>query len=315
MATEIVPYSSGDSVERASAWADLSDDERRRRAVAAAQAHDAPTLCDLAEDWLTLYGKKGATVSPLTRRQYRANTTALIEAWRGENLLHPGRMAGTRWLRQMEARGYKPNTIRTYLAAARALYAALRVAGATAADPFKDLHPASDPVPAWEKRAPYTDAEVERLLRAAEGDEKIMVLLGAHAGLRVADMLSLTWEDVSLTRGTLTVQSGKGGKKRTITLSGTLRAALADGKEHGTRVRVLPWTYQVALWREMARLCQIAGVENRGLHALRHSFGTRAYRDTDLQTTQRLLGHSSIETTTVYAKHNEERGRAALEQW
>ncbi len=315
MAAEIVPYSSGDSVERASAWADLSDDERRRRAVAATQAHDAPTLCALAEDWLTLYGKKGATVSPLTRRQYRANIAALIEAWRGENLLHPGRMAGTRWLRQMEARGYKPNTIRTYLAAARALYAALRVSGATTADPFKDLHPASDPVPAWEKRAPYTDTEVERLLQAAEGDEKIMVLLGAHAGLRVAEMLSLTWQDVSLTRGTLTVRSGKGGKKRTITLSGTLRAALADGKERGMRGRVLPWTYQVALWREMARLCQLAGVENRGLHALRHSFGTRAYRDTDLQTTQRLLGHSSIETTTVYAKHNEERGRAALAQW
>jgi len=315
MTTEIVPYTSGDGLERASAWADLSDEDRRRHAMAAAQAHDIPALCDLAADWLTLYGKKGATVSPLTLRQYRANTAALIEAWRGENLLHPGRMAGTRWLRQMEGRGLKPNTIRTYLAAARALYAALRVSGATTADPFKDLHPASDPVPAWEKRAPYTDTEVDKLLRTAEGDEKMIVLLGAHAGLRVSEMLALTWGDINLSRGTITIEKGKGGKKRTVTLSGTLSAALADGKEQKSLGRVLRWTYQVAIWREMERLCHLAGVENRGIHALRHTFGTRAYRETDLQTTQRLMGHSSIETTSIYAKHNEERGRAALEQW
>ncbi len=313
--TRIVPYRGSTSVERAAAWADLSDDERHRRAVAAAQYHDAPALCDLAEDWLTMNGRKGATVSALTRRRYRGCVAALIAAWASENLLHPGRMAATRWLRQLEDGGCKPSTTRVYLSAARALYAALRLTGATAADPFKDVHPAPDLVARWEKRKPYTDQEVRQLLTTAEGDEKLIVLLGAHAGLRVAEMLALRWDDINLGRGTLTIQSGKGGKRRTVPLSRSLRTALSDGKESGKRGPMLPWRYRVAVWRALHALCQAAGVDSRGVHALRHTFGTRAYRDTDLQTTQRLLGHSSIEVTTVYAKHNEEGGRAALERW
>ncbi len=315
MTVALVPYTNGQSIDRAVAWADLSDDERRRRAMAAAQHHDAPALCDLTEDWLTMNGRKGATVSRLTRGRYRGCIAALVAAWAGENLLHPGRMAATRWLRQLEDRGCKPSTTRVYLSAARALYAALRLTGATTADPFKDVHPAPDPVARWEKRMPYTDTEVARLLVTAEGDEKLIVLLGAHAGLRVAEMLALQWRDINLGRGTLTIQSGKGGKRRTVPLSGSLRTALTAGAESGKCGPVLPWRYRVAVWRELHALCLAAGVDSRGIHALRHTFGTRAYRETDLQTTQRLLGHSSIEVTTVYAKHNEEGGRAALASW
>jgi len=37
-------------------------------------------------------------------------------------------------------------------------------------------------------------------------------------------------------------------------------------------------------------------------HALRHTFATRLYRTTrDLVLTQRLLGHSSVATTQIYA--------------
>ena len=51
------------------------------------------------------------------------------------------------------------------VAAARALYAALRWSGASEADPFSDVKPAKDLTPAWEKREAYSHSELELLLK------------------------------------------------------------------------------------------------------------------------------------------------------
>ena len=59
-----------------------------------------------------------------------------------------------------------------------------------------------------------------------------------------------------------------------------------------------------SLYRRINRLRKRAGLEKRaGVHRCRHSFGTHAYRSgMDLVTLQDLMGHSDINTTTVYAK-------------
>src|SRR5437763_15542135 len=101
--------------------------------------------------------------------------------------------------------------VRPRLAAGRALYAALNWAGATEAAPFAATKARRDPVPAWEKRAPYTPEEVAALLARAEGADRLMVLLGAHAGLRVSEALALTQADLQSDRRHLRVRLGKGG--------------------------------------------------------------------------------------------------------
>lgn len=156
---------------------------------------------------LTLYGRAGATVSRSTRRNYRQGVVALVAAWRQENLLRPRRDAGALWLRTMEDAGLKPSTVTARLAGARALYAALRWAGATEADPLRDAHPQRDLVPAWEKRKPYDPDEVRRLVATAHGDDLALVLLGAHAGLRVSEMLALRWADVAIGQRELLVRT------------------------------------------------------------------------------------------------------------
>ena len=309
----LVPCIPPNIMDRALAWADLPDDERRRRATAAAQAHDAAALADLAADWLLLHGKKGARASPLTRRRYRACALGLVAAWRGEDLLHPKRLAATRWLRGLEGQGLTPSTTRVHLAAARALYAALRTAGATTDDPFRDLHPAPDPTARWEKRGPYADEEVDRLLAVADADNRLLILLGAHAGLRVAEMLALVWEDVDLAGGRLVVKSGKGGKQRTVEIGRTLDAELAVQRTPSGPL--LRWRTDGKARRRLQEVCRAAGVPYRGIHSLRHTFGTRLYRETDLQTTSRMLGHAGVEVTTVYAKWSDEAGRTAIRAW
>src|SRR5690606_36868091 len=103
-----------------------------------------------------------------------------------------------------------PSTLQVKLAAARTLYKALRWAGVTDARPFEDVRVAKDPTPAWDKRRPYRDAEIEALLELAGRAEKVAVLLGAHAGLRVGEMSELRWSDLDYTKNELRVRNGKG---------------------------------------------------------------------------------------------------------
>ena len=116
-------------VVRAGRWASLSEEDRRRRAVEATAARDVAALWSLTEAWLTLYGPSGAKVSVNTLQAYERGVRVLVEAWAGENLLRPARDAGALWLRGLEGEGLSAATVRVRLAAAKALYKALRWGG------------------------------------------------------------------------------------------------------------------------------------------------------------------------------------------
>jgi site-specific recombinase XerD len=48
----------------------------------------------------------------------------------------------------------------------------------------------------------------------------------------------------------------------------------------------------------METVCEAAGVEHRGLHALRHSFASKLYaRGVEVKIISKLLGHASVEIT------------------
>jgi integrase/recombinase XerC len=300
-------------VARALDWAALSPEERKRRAVAAAAAHDTEALVALTDAFLTLHGQRGASASAHTRRVYATGVRVLVADWRQQNLLHPQRDAAVAWLRQLEAQGAwkkgggvsgaAPATVRVRLAAGRALYRALRWAGATTADPFQDVRAGADKTPAWEKRQPYSEAELATLLAMANPAERLLLLLGAHAGLRAAEICALVWEDVELAAATIVVRAGKGSKQRRVLASSSLLAALQD--QHWCRDQtesVLGITESGARKR-MRMLCARAGVPYLGLHALRHYAGTRLVREGGtLEDAARHLGHSNLETARAYAK-------------
>ncbi len=321
---ELVPHMGGGSLERAAMWQMLPLDERRRRAVEACVAHDAAALWRLTEVWTTLHGRAGALVSPHTRKNYRHGVETLVATWRQENLLRPARDAAALWLRQLEAGGLKPATVQIRLAAARALYGALRWAGATDVDPFDGVRVAADPTPAWEKRAPYSAAELDALLAVAQGEDRALVLLAGHGGLRVSECLALEWTDVELPQRRLVVARGKGGKRRTVPLSGTLLTALRAIRPPDGRGYVLPYRSDFPARERIKRLAAAArlldakepGIPYRGIHALRHTCGMRLVRETgNLEMAARHLGHSSIETTRVYAKWSDEGLNSTVGGW
>lgn len=307
----------GDALGTAITWATMPDGERRRRAVEAARDRDVETLWSLTESWLRLRGKSGQNISPRTIEAYSASVAQLVAAFAAENLLHPSRDAGAIFVRQLEAAGRAASTVQVRLAGARALYRALRWAGATDADPFADVHPARDTTAAHEKRQPYPEADVERLLAGATGDLRLLILLGSRAGLRISEILALTWGDIDLSARRLVVQHGKGDKRRTVPLAGSLHAELtASGPHPDPHARVVSLEDRHAAAWAMRHLCKQAGVRSRGCHALRHSAGTRMMRQTgDIAKVATFLGHASVQTSRIYVHFTDDDVANALDGW
>lgn len=137
---------------RAWAWADLEAAEMRKRAVEAARDMDAEKLWSLTEAHLLLNGLAGARVSPHTTRAYKKGVETFLDfaAQHGVQLLRPRPNHGAAYVRWLETQGLSTSSVRTRLAAAKKLFAALRWAGATDATPFADVRPAPDPVPRTE---------------------------------------------------------------------------------------------------------------------------------------------------------------------
>lgn len=93
--------------------------------------------------------------------------------------------------------------------------------------PFTDVRTAPDPTPRHEKRKPYTDDDLAAMLLAAGPQESVILLLGAHCGLRNAEMRFLAWGDVHLDGSVpfMNVQ-GKRGRRQDVALSRSATAAL-----------------------------------------------------------------------------------------
>ena len=322
----------GEALSRARQW--LDPEYRRRSAVQAARDRDAEALWSLTEAHHTLRG--GALGSRHTLRIYR-NGLKLWLLFAGQNavgLLSPRPDEGSMFVRELEAgmlklsrkrhvapsehkpaRPLAPASVGAYLAGARALYRALRWAGATQADPFLDVKVVADKVAKWDKRQPYPQSAIMALLSVGDARHRVTVLLGAHAGLRASEMVGLRCADIDLDAGRMKV-IGKGRKLRTINISASLRREIAALMAQQPGAALLIGGTPEAARLRLRRACLQAGVPFLSLHALRHSAGTRLVQSgRSLQDVARHLGHASVATAEVYAKWADESLQHELDKW
>ena len=286
-------------LDRAHTLGRLPEEERRRRAVEACRDKDAAALWALTEAYVVLHGQQGAGVSVNTLNAYRSAVDCFVNWATGQavNLLRAKPADALHFVRTLEGQGLKPATLRVRLAGARTLYKALRWAEATEARPFDDVRGAKDHTAPWDKRQPYSDVEVSALVAQASRRDRALLLLCAHAGLRITEAQELLWSDVNLPGYTLYVR-GKGKKGRSVAIGETLASALAAVERTG--LQVIGGRHDSACAR-LQRLCQKAGVTYKGFHAFRHYSGTRLVREgASLEDVARHLGHAQIETTRIY---------------
>lgn len=153
--------------------------------------------------------------------------------------------------------------------------------GLIAAMPFK-----VERLPRKKKaRGFFTPVQLEALLNHATKEERVLILLGSHAGLRAGEICGLNKADVNLAEDFLTVRrtvrrkvvgTPKNGHEREVALSATLKAELtAYMTEHPQGERVLTDVTVAMLGRWLRACCIRAGLPPTSeTHLLRHSFVT-----------------------------------------
>ncbi len=178
-----------------------------------------------------------------------------------------------------------------------------------------------------------TRDEARQLLDSCEqGDQgqrdRTLMLTALLTGLRRTELVNLTWRDVDLSQGRLTVK-GKGGKLATVGLPEQARHSLTNWREviasrqgraaPGPNQPVFPtgrkfgglnnsledyvfdWNTPLTPWtvrKIIARRAEDAGVGTVATHDLRRSFAGFLDEDgTDLKGIQAALRHSSPDVT------------------
>jgi site-specific recombinase XerD len=162
-----------------------------------------------------------------------------------------------------------------------------------------------------------TAEDVKRLLREIKSVKHRAILMTAYgAGLRISEACSLETADIDSKRMMIHVRAGKRSKDRYVMLSERLLEAFRvywrSSRPKGIYLfpgaipgrPITPSAVQRVLQQVVAR----CGFRNRvTAHALRHGFATHLLEaGVDVRVIQRLLGHSSIQTTARYTKVSRE---------
>jgi len=314
-----------------------SEAERKRFAARAVGERDLESLWLLTRAYLEAQQRSANTIG-----SYRKGVMVLLTAWEGVDLLRPTRADAEAFVRRLSnpkreadpedlqavaqrrlgkrpVRALSPASVRQRVAATRAFYEALRWVDLTPADPFAEVtlpKLTEKPVERAKAKA-YTLEELEMMAMVCrDWDDRFILLLGAHAGLRVSEMLALTWGDLDLRNSRLTVRLGKGGNTASVTMSDELKRVLVARSQDippptpgssppfvlGVRSSSRVYTRLQELWFLALEKRGLAPERfTKGVHGLRH-FAGMYYADqtNDLRKVRDHLRHASMSSTEIY---------------
>jgi integrase/recombinase XerD len=292
-----------------------------------------------AVEWFLAHCSNHRKLSPHTLKAYKRDL-ALLEDFAsadGPNITVASvdRAFLQRWLATMGTA--KPRTIRRRIATLKSMFAGLERHEMMRQNPLAGFR--------CEVKIgltlPRTVARstVESLLRAVRNQsatdpegvnrktrETALVELLFGTGMRVSELVAININHIDLDRLTIAVR-GKGNREREIpivcealreplerhlSLRATDGAASEDPLFENRRGnRMSDQSVRAVLRRHAAKI----GARHITPHMLRHTLATLLLEEgADLRHIQRLLGHSSINTTTIYVHVSERSQRKALQQ-
>jgi site-specific recombinase XerD len=179
-------------------------------------------------------------------------------------------------------------------------------------------HWPSDPVPRW-----IPEEQVEQIVRSCDGRtpkalrDRAMVLLLARLGLRPAELLSITLDDIDWDSGVLTVRGKKSARVERLPLPSDVGRSIAlyvrrARPRLATRSIFITTSAPVrelrstgAVYKVVANAVRRAGLDppHRGAYLLRHSLATTMLgRGSSLREIGEILRHQRADTTARYAK-------------
>ena len=217
-------------------------------------------------------------------------------------------MEGDDLLAHFAAKDWKPETRKGAKNACVSYFRWLKASGRSEADPSEFLPTVKRPEP---HPRPCPDVHIYAAMCAANDVERLMLRLGAEAGLRLSEIAAVHSRDVlEGDAGPSLIVRGKGDKQRIVPISEDL----------AKRITAAPGWLFPGRWRGHVEKSYVSRHLTRllpdgwGPHSLRHRYATRMYETThDLLLVSKLLGHSSVETTQIYVAMPDSRLRVGLD--
>jgi len=182
-----------------------------------------------------------------------------------------------------------------------------------AMNPFfrQKLCPVPESVPTF-----FSIDDFEKLIQAIRDVWfRLLVIVAVLTGMRRSEITNIRWCDVDFAQNTIRIQSNgdfrtKAGKRRVIAVGATvmkilsdLRPATVDNSQYVFTLKGKQIT-PALLTKKLKKAVKASKVENQRLHfhSLRHTFASwLAQKGTSIYEIQKLLGHTDIKTTQIYA--------------
>jgi len=162
-----------------------------------------------------------------------------------------------------------------------------------------------------------TGEEEKRFLANATPYIQDIAVFALNTGLRIGEIVSLTWESVDLENHVLSVFAHKTNKIRQVPINAETGRVLRFW-EMSRKSEFVFYNHEtgkpfVDLKAGFALACRKAGIEGVTWHTLRHTFASRLVnRGVDIVTVQQLLGHSTVTVTMRYTHTNLDSKRSAV---
>jgi type 1 fimbriae regulatory protein FimB/type 1 fimbriae regulatory protein FimE len=161
-----------------------------------------------------------------------------------------------------------------------------------------------------ERRQYLSEDEVERIVKCAANDrDRLMILMAYRHGLRVSELINMTWRQLDLDAGCLEVRRAKGGEDGQHSIGGReIRGLRKLRRQQPVGARYVFVTKRGApmtrngFYKLLAKAAELDDVHP---HLLRHGCGFKLVNDgTDTLSIAAYLGHANIQNTKRYARMN-----------
>jgi len=149
-----------------------------------------------------------------------------------------------------------------------------------------------------------------------ERDVKKAFIFACYTGLRVSDLITITWGNIERNPPQIVKSQKKTGVRVYIPLHKTARTVIDDNAIHEQGELIFPWLKVIKNNRNLylTKWAERAGIgKSIGWHTARHTFAVKSLESgADIYTVSKLLGHTDITATQVYAKATDKMKREAV---
>ncbi len=271
-------------------------------------------------------GERGERTLDLYRSQLRRHLLPRL-ARRRLALITPDDTAAV--LRELQADGLSPWTIKGVLGALSCVFSFALRRGYIGSHPFHRLERDERPRPLRSDQRVLSQAQLGRLLACCPVRYRPLLATGAYTGMRLSEVLGLSWDDVDFAAGVIHVRHqlarGRPGvaphrvppktraSLREIPLLPQLATVLRQHKRGSgfsagsdyvfATGRGTPFLHHNVSKRVLRRAARDAGLDRDGrrvrFHDLRHTFASHLIIDIRLDVAQvsRMLGHARTSMT------------------